>query len=77
MTVQEVAEYLQCSRSTVQRWVVAGKVPHYRLSKLIRFRRAELDRWLEACREGEWSAIGAEAGLSEPAQLSLFPLAAN
>ncbi|MCC7263699.1 MAG: helix-turn-helix domain-containing protein [Candidatus Latescibacteria bacterium] len=77
MTMQEVAEYLQCSLSTIRRWVVRGKVPHYRMGKLVRFRRAELDRWLEACREGDWDQVVGGAGEPEPAQLSLFALAAN
>ncbi len=77
MTVQEVAEYLQCSLSTVRRWVARGKVPHYRMGKLVRFRRAELDRWLDAYREGDWPQVEAQLLAAEPHQLSLFPLAAN
>ena len=77
MTMQEVAEYLQCSLSTVRRWVGRGKVPHYRLGKMIRFRRAELDHWLGAYREGDWPLVEAKRLGDEPDQLSLFPLAAN
>lgn len=77
MTMQEVAEYLQCSVSTVRRWVGRGKVPHYRMGKMIRFRRAELDRWLDAYREGNWPLVEAKHLEIESGQLSLFPLAAN
>jgi len=77
MTMQEVAEYLQCSRSTVRRWVGRGVLPHYRMGKLVRFRRAELDRWLDAYREGDWPLVEPRVLEAEPAQLSLFPLAAN
>ena len=77
MTMQEVAEYLQCSLSTVRRWVARGKVPHYRMGKLVRFRRAELDRWLDIYREGDWPRVEPQLLEVEPAQLSLFSLAAN
>ena len=77
MTMQEVAEYLQCSLSTVRRWVARGKVPHYRLGKMIRFRRAELDSWLGAYREGDWPLVDAKQLEVDGGQLSLFPLAAN
>lgn len=77
MTMQEVAEYLQCSLSTVRRWVGRGTVPHYRMGKLVRFRRAELDRWLDAYREGNWPAVEGKVLELESSQLSLFPLAAN
>jgi excisionase family DNA binding protein len=77
MTMQEVAQYLQCSLSTVRRWVGRGVLPHYRMGRMIRFRRAELDRWLEAYREGNWPAAEARPLELEPDQLSLFPLAAN
>ena len=77
MTMQEVAEYLQCSLSTVRRWVGRGKVPHYRLGKMIRFRRAELDSWLDTYREGGWPPVEAKRLEVDSGQLSLFPLAAN
>ena len=77
MTMKEVAEYLQCSRSTVRRWVARGKVPHYRMGVMIRFRRAELDSWLDTYREGDWPLVVPGKLPAESDQLSLFSLAAN
>ncbi len=37
MAAQEVATYLHCSVSTVRRLVRRGKIPHYRLGKMVRF----------------------------------------
>jgi len=73
MTMGEVAEYLQCSVSTVRRWVARGRVPHYRMGRMIRFRRGEVDAWLAAFREGP--ADAARPLLPNPDQLSLFPAA--
>ena len=53
MTAQEVAAYLRCSVSTVRRFVMRGEIPYYRLGKMVRFRRREVDSWLALYREGE------------------------
>ena len=53
LTIPEVCEELHVSRSTFYDWRAKGKAP--RCIKLpngeIRVRRAELDRWLDACEE--------------------------
>ena len=71
MTVQETAEYLQCSVSTVRRYIMRGEIPHYRLGKMVRFKRREIDGWLVIHREGE-STGKSEVAAFNPAQLSLF-----
>jgi excisionase family DNA binding protein len=44
MTVHEVAEYLRKPVS----WVYDNKrdIPHYKLKQALRFRRSEIDAWL-------------------------------
>ena len=71
MTVQELASYLRCSVTTVRRIVARGEMPHYRLGKMVRFRRREIDAWLTAYHEGEESPDARKA-LADPDQLSLF-----
>jgi excisionase family DNA binding protein len=44
--VNEVATYLYLKKSTVYTWVQEGFLPAFRLGRLWRFRRADLDRWL-------------------------------
>ena len=46
MTAAAAARYLSCSVSTIRRMVGRGEIPHFRLGKLIRFRRSEIDAWL-------------------------------
>lgn len=72
MTANEVADYLQCSLSTVRRMVMRGKIPHFRLGKLIRFRRSDVDAWLRLYREGELPADPARPPAPHPDQLLLF-----
>ena len=71
MTAQEVATYLRCSVSTVRRFVMRGEIPHYRLGKMVRFRRREVDSWLALYREGELLPDIRSAPVN-PDQLSLF-----
>lgn len=48
LTVREVAERLQVSRSTVRRWVADGSLPAMVMpSGAFRFREADLETWLE------------------------------
>jgi excisionase family DNA binding protein len=71
ITAREVASYLRCSISTVRRMVLRGQVPHYRLGRMIRFRRSEIDAWLAVHQGGE-PVPEARSSSSNPAQLSLF-----
>lgn len=49
LTVKEVAQYLGMKTSTLYTWV--REIPHYRIGNLIRFRRDEIDGWMETKRE--------------------------
>jgi excisionase family DNA binding protein len=47
MTAEEAAGYLRIAVATLYRLVNAGKVPGVRVGRLWRFRRSQLDGWLE------------------------------
>jgi excisionase family DNA binding protein len=52
LTVDEVAEYLSLSRATVYQWASEKRIPHYRMGRAIRFKRAEIEAWLlEKCKQ--------------------------
>ena len=46
MTVSEVAQYLRVNPQTVYRKAKAGELPVVRIGRVIRFRKSELDAWL-------------------------------
>ncbi len=48
-TVLEVASYLQVKPSTIYQWASEGKLPHYRMGKLLRFKREEIEAWTKRC----------------------------
>ena len=72
MKSKEVSRYLRCSVTTVRRLVAKGQIPHFRLGKLVRFRRNEIDAWLNMHHEGDLPPDGAREPLVHPDQLFLF-----
>lgn len=52
LTAREVAELLGLSPETVLRWWRDGRIPGFRLkSNVLRFRRSEIESWLEGHRK--------------------------
>lgn len=72
LTSGDVAKYLRCSVSTVRRFVMRGDIPFFRVGKLVRFRRSDIDAWLTKYREGEPVADPARLPAMHPDQLMLF-----
>lgn len=52
LTTEEVLEYLQVNLRTVYRLIKAGKLPAVRVGRQWRFRKADLDAWLDSQRPG-------------------------
>ena len=50
LTIKEVATRLQIKPSTLYAWAAQGRIPCFKLHGLVRFRREELDQWLESRR---------------------------
>ena len=48
----EVAKYLGVTERTLYQWAQSGKVPALKVGSVWRFRRNEIDRWLESNRSG-------------------------
>ena len=50
LTTEEVLEYLQVNLRTVYRLIKAGKIPAVRVGRQWRFRKSDIDTWLESQR---------------------------
>ncbi len=59
LTTEEVLEYLQVNLRTVYRLIKAGRIPAVRVGRQWRFRKRDIDAWLETQRPR-----GARAGTS-------------
>jgi excisionase family DNA binding protein len=47
LNAAQLCEYLNLKPSTVYLKVATGDLPHYRIGRLIRFRKEEIDAWME------------------------------
>ena len=52
LTAAELAETLALSPSTVLDWFEAGRLPGFKIGRVVRFRESEVLAWLEAQRVG-------------------------
>ena len=48
LTTEEVLEYLQVNLRTVYRLIKAGKIPAVRVGRQWRFRKRDIDGWLDS-----------------------------
>jgi len=62
LTTEEVLEYLQVNLRTVYRLIKAGKIPAVRVGRQWRFRKRDIDAWLDTQRpRGERAPMAAVA----------------
>jgi len=67
LTTEEVLEYLQVNLRTVYRLIKAGKIPAVRVGRQWRFRKRDIDAWLDSQRlRGGSRAAAAPAAAAPP-----------
>src|ERR1700739_4748534 len=69
LTTEEVLEYLQVNLRTVYRLIKAGKIPAVRVGRQWRFRKRDIDAWLDSQR----ARRGTRAVAAQPAPASVRP----
>jgi len=67
LTAAELAEHLALSTATVLDWFEAGRLPGFKLGRVVRFRDSEVVEWLEAHR------VGPDVGGEAPTTPSIRP----
>ena len=67
LTTEEVLEYLQVNLRTVYRLIKAGKIPAVRVGRQWRFRKRDIDAWLDSQRTHQMSGA-APATVTTPAR---------
>ena len=66
LTTEEVLEYLQVNLRTVHRLIKAGKIPAVRVGRQWRFRKTDIDAWLDSQRP----RVGARTPVPAPAKIA-------
>jgi len=46
LTIRQLSELIQVSPKTIYQWTHIGFIPHYRFPKGLRFREAEIEKWV-------------------------------
>lgn len=47
LTLEQIAEYLQMSSSSIYKMAQAGRIPAYKVGRQWRFKKEEIDSWVE------------------------------
>src|ERR1700752_3033277 len=68
LTTEEVLEYLQVNLRTVYRLIKAGKIPAVRVGRQWRFRKRDIDAWLDTQRTRGAARAQAAAQSTEAAE---------
>ena len=67
LTTEEVLDYLQVNLRTVYRLIKAGKIPAVRVGRQWRFRKRDIDAWLESQRPRTARSVSATTRVAAPA----------
>jgi excisionase family DNA binding protein len=58
MGIKEVAAYLKINQATAYHWAQAGRLPGIKIGRIWRFRREDIDLWLDANMHNATSVLG-------------------
>ncbi len=47
LTLEELARYLKISKHTLYKMLEKGKIPAFKIANQWRFKKTDIDRWLE------------------------------
>lgn len=53
MTVKDLAQYLKIAEKTAYRFALEGKIPGFKVGSAWRFRKSEIDEWIEKQRKNK------------------------
>jgi len=53
LTAEDLARFFHISARTVYNWTVDKKIPYYKIGGLIRFKRSDLEGWVEKGKRSE------------------------
>ena len=67
LTLPQLANYLGMAERTIYVWAQQGKIPAFKIGAAWRFRRSDIDAWLETQRSGPFVGAGGRP-LTDPVE---------
>jgi len=64
-TVETLAEYLQVSKQWIYERVQFKEIPHIKVGKFLRFKKSEIDKWLDGFKVPAASSLARLPGMCE------------
>lgn len=53
ISLDEAAEYLGVKSATIRTWIKKKQMPAHKVGKLWKFKRSEIDRWIDSGKSAE------------------------
>ena len=53
ISIDEAADYLGVKQATIRTWIKIKAFPAHRVGRLWKFKRSEIDRWVESGKSAE------------------------
>ncbi len=72
LTVEQLSQYLSIKRSTIYAWVERRIIPHYKIQRSVRFKKEEIDQWIERLKRTEFDPGLAAEALLDNAKSTLY-----
>ena len=47
LNIQELSSHINVKVKTIYSWISLKEIPHFKLGRLVRFEKDEIDRWIE------------------------------
>jgi len=51
LTITDLSAYLNIKKATLYKWAEQNKIPHVKIHGLIRFKKEEIDQWIESFKQ--------------------------
>ena len=48
LSVEEIARHLGVKQATIYKWVHLRKIPSHKVGRLLKFKSAEIDKWVKS-----------------------------
>ena len=55
LSIKELSDYLKVKPSTLYSWAAKDAIPHYKVHGLVRFKKEDIDSWVQSFKCGKTS----------------------